>query len=106
MCYSYITYLTCENCGEVIPGSRGYYNIPEHNPPCKLLPSGHYKIRPPPEIVKGLTGGMGRIQGVGKMADCLECSAYAKQELREMEEEKAKKEKAKAKAKVEVEREE
>lgn len=58
--------------------------------------SGHYEIRDPPECVKGLTGGSGQIEGVGKMADCLECSYYAKHELREMEEEKAKKEKVKA----------
>jgi hypothetical protein len=96
MCWSYITYLICPNCDAILPGSRGYYNIREHSPPCKMNCLGYYDhIGEPPESVQDLVGGSGRVQGAGKMADCLECYIFAREEEREMEAEKAKKEKVK-----------
>ena len=87
MCYSYMTFLHCENCGEKIPGSQGYYNIPEHSPACKPTRSGHYEVREPPKFAKNLTGGSGMVDGTGKMSGC---SSFFNQEEREAEEARAK----------------
>ena len=90
MCFSYMTFLRCENCNEKIPGSQGYYNVPEHTPACKPMRSGHYEVRDAPKYTKNLTGGSGRVEGWGKMSGCLECAIVFNQEEREAEEVKAK----------------
>lgn len=103
MCYYYITYAVCENCAEIIPGSRGFYNIHEHNPPCKVDIGGRFEEeRGPPEWALEQEGGSAQVEREGKMEDCLWCYTIIRDELRELEKEKEELAKAKAKAKAEA----
>lgn len=84
MCFSYITYLVCENCGEVVPGSQGYYNVQEHSQAYKTGKIGYYVVRDPPDSAWEIEGGIGMVEGMGMASGCLHCSmdAYLKEKRR------------------------
>jgi hypothetical protein len=86
MCYSYLTYLSCTDCGETIPGSHGYYNVPTHSPACIPDRSGRYEVRDPPEHAWANE----TVNRAGMASGCLYCSMDTYREEKREAREKAK----------------